>query len=51
MLLNSKGHLPKGFSTMSAVAQEKLLAPLREVLVPSKGTGPMFTLGARARLK
>jgi hypothetical protein len=54
MLYNSKGQpvsLPKGFATMSTVSQEKLLAPLREVHEPIKGTGKMFSLGERARLK
>lgn len=55
MLYNSKGQpvdLPKGFATMSAVAQEKLLAPLREVLEPKATKGdPMFSIGERAELK
>ena len=54
MLFNSKGQevsLPKGFATFSSGKQEAILAPLREVLEPIKGTVTMFSIGERARLK
>ena len=54
MLLDNKGNnvaIPSGFDKMNRQSQGFFLAPLREVLVPSKGTVPMFALGARARLK
>ena len=54
MLFNSKSQevsLPKGFATFSSSKQEAILAPLREVHEPIKGTGQMFSLGERARLK
>ena len=55
MLLDNKGNnvaIPSGFDKMNRQSQEHFLAPLREVLEPSKKYGSnQFSLQERARMK